>query len=352
MIMALDALLSFSEGNKMIKKSFYFMTFLALLISFETSAARCRNVSLKYNFPSQIDITNKKVGDQLYTFGNPGVPLVTAGQCLRATSGAGNTNGNFIYIVDKFGASPSTCPRGTVDKNSSDGILRFRSTGSCNNTVWLLVADFKTSGSGYTNLSGPGGGTDSGIVYLQKKPAPGKTTVNPTFMLTRNFYSRIGENSLTLQKETVALSAPTSMILINNASCAVSVNDVAFGNQTATDVKANAIAGKTINVAFTCNGVLPAYTLSFSGRDGANNANSGIINVKDNSSVGYQFTWGNSTVKPVNSAVIVNGAAIAPNSKPTTNNFTVPITVKPVALSTQPIPGLANTALTINVKLN
>lgn len=337
----------------MAKNAFYLMTLWVLLMSFDASAARCRNLSLKYNFPAQIDITNKKVGDQLYTFGNPGVPLVVSGQCLRATSGTGNTNGNYIYIVDKFGTAPSVCPNGgTVDKNSSDGILRFRSTGSCSNSSWILVLDYKTTGSGYTNLVGAGGGTDSGVVYLQKKPPPGKTVVNPTYMLKRNFYSRIGQYSTTEQKESVAFSAPTSMTLVNNTSCAVTVNDVAFGDQTATDVKANAIAGKTINVAFTCNGLLPAYTLSFSGRDGANNANSGIINVKDNSSVGYQFTWGNSTVKPVNSAVVVNGAAITPNSKPTANNFTIPITVKPVALSTQPIPGLANTALTINVKLN
>lgn len=217
---------------------------------------------------------------------------------------------------------------------------------------WLLVLDYKTSGSGYTNLSGAGGGTDSGVVYLQKKPPPGKTVVNPTYMLKRNFYSRIGPMTNTEQKETVAFSAPTSMTLVNNASCAVSVNDVAFGNQTATDVKANAIASKTINVAFTCNGVLPAYTLSLSGRDGANNATNGVINVNENSSIGYQFTWGNSTVKPVNSAVVVDGLAITPNTKPTTNSFTIPITVKPVALSTQALPGLANTALTINVKLN
>ena len=51
-------------------------------------------------------------------------------------------------------------------------------------------------------------------------------------MLKRNYYSRIGQMGNTLQKkESVALSAPTSMTLINNASCAVSVNDVAFGEQ-------------------------------------------------------------------------------------------------------------------------
>ncbi|WP_272691100.1 spore coat protein U domain-containing protein [Providencia sp. PROV116] len=335
----------------MAKNAFYLMTLWILLVSFDASAARCRNVSLKYNFPAQIDITNKKVGDQLYTFGNPGVPLMITGQCLRATSGAGNTNGQYIYLVDKFGASPSTCPNGTIDKNSSDGILRFRSTGSCNNSSWLLVLDYKTSGAGYTNLSGAGGGTDSGIVYLQKKPPPGKTVVNPTYMLTRNFYSRIGPFTNTMQKETVSFSAPTSMTLINNASCAVSVNDVAFGDQTATSVQSNTIASKTININFTCNAVLPAYTISFSGRDGGA-PNNGIISVKDNSSVGYQLTWGNGTVKPANSAVVTNGMPITPNTKPTTNNFTVPVIVKPVALSAQAIPGLANTALTINVKLN
>ncbi|MDH2371865.1 fimbrial protein [Providencia rettgeri] len=334
-------------------KSFYFMVLIGFFWVFDASAVRCRNLSLKYNLPAQIDVTNKKVGDQLYSFGNPGAPIVFSGQCLRGTGGAGgNTTGNFIYIVDKFGASPNDCPYGTVDKNSTDGYLRFRSTGSCGNTVWLLLADYKTSGTGYTNLAGPGGSTDSGVVYLQKKPPPGKTIVNPTYMLTRNFYSRIGENSRTLQKETVAFSAPTSMTLVNNASCAVSVNDVAFGNQTASDIRAKSVAGKTSNIAFTCNAILPAYTLSFSGKDGVNNAASGIINVKDNSSIGYQFTWGNSAVKPVNSAVLINGTAITPNSKPTTNNFTIPLTVKPVALSTQPLPGQVNTALTINVKLN
>ncbi|MCD4630047.1 hypothetical protein LOS08_22055, partial [Proteus mirabilis] len=60
--------------------------------------------------------------------------------------------------------------------------------------------------------------------------------------------------------------------------------------------------------------------------------------------------WGNCTA--INSAVVINNVAIAPNTKPKTNNFTIPIRVKPVALSTQPIPGPANTALTINIKLN
>ncbi len=268
----------------------------------------------------------------------------------------------FFYLTDKYGnPPPSGCAvnKGRQTRISPDGYLRFESEGNCFNSMWRLLwsGSNREATSGQFPFQGATGGNDgrdAGAIYLVKKIPPGKTVVNPSFFFTKNFYSQVGEytTGLSLQKETVAFSAPTSMTLINNASCSVSVNDVEFGSQTATDVKANAIAGKTMNVAFTCNGVLPAYTLSFSGRDGANNANNGIINVKDNNSIGYQFTWGNSTVKPVNSAVVVDGGAITPNSKPTTNNFTVPITVKPVTLLTQPIPGLANTALTINVKLN
>ncbi|GKX64278.1 fimbrial protein [Pragia fontium] len=337
----------------MVKKSLYIMTLLSLLLSIDAWGARCRNLVVNYNIPTSIDITNKKAGDQLYSFGVPQGPMSFSGQCLRATSGAGNTTGNFIYLVDQYrGASTGLCARGTVNKTSTDGYLRFTSTGSCGDTSWLLLADYQTSGSGYTNFKGPGGSTDSGVLYLAKKTPPGRTIVNPTFMLKRNFYSRIGENQATLTKESVAFTAPTSIVLINNVSCSVSVNDVSFGNQTASALKSNTIADKNINIAFTCNGVLPAYTLSFSGKDGVNNAANGIIKVKDNTSIGYQFKWGNATVKPVNSAVTINNTAIAPNTKPTTNNFTVPILVKPVLLSASPIPGNANTALTINVKLN
>ena len=74
MIMVLDVLLSLIKEVKMKNKSFYF-TLLLFFIAMDTSAARCRNVSIKYNFPAQIDITNKKVGDKLYSFGAPDARL-------------------------------------------------------------------------------------------------------------------------------------------------------------------------------------------------------------------------------------------------------------------------------------
>lgn len=367
MIMVPDVSLSCSEDIGMTKSVFYLIALWGLLTSFGASAAgRCTGLSLTYKFPESIDVTNMKVGDKLYGIGTPDFRGSFSGTCRRerggGTAATGSTLNQYIYLVDKYGNPPATgC---AVNKSpqirmSKDGYLQFISEGNCFNSMWRLLwsASHREATSGQYPFEGAVGGNDgrdAGTIYLAKKIPPGKTVVNPSFFFTKNFYSQVGEytTGLALQKELVAFSAPTSMTLINNASCAVSVNDVTFGDQTVPTVKTNSVESKTINIDFTCNAVLPAYTLSISGRDGANNATNGVINVKNNSSVGYQFTWGNNTVKPVNSAVTVNGIAITPNTKPTTNSFTIPITVKPVALSTQPIPGLANTALTINVKLN
>lgn len=361
-----DVLLSCREDIEMAKNAFYLMTLWILLVSFDASAARCTGLNLTYTFPASIDVTNMSVGQKLYGIGTPGFQGSFSGTCKREKGGGtpatGSTINEYIYLADKFGNPPSSgCAVNKTHQTriSPDGYLRFESEGNCFNSMWRLLWSASSMGatSGqypFQGASGGNDGRDAGSIYLVKKIPPGKTIVNPSFFFTKNFYSQVGEytTGLALQKESVAFSAPTSMILINNASCAVSVNDVAFGDQTATSVQSNAIASKTININFTCNAVLPAYTLSLSGRDGANNATNGVINVKENSSIGYQFTWGNSTIKPVNSAVVVDGLAITPNTKPTTNSFTIPITVKPVALSTQALPGLANTALTINVKLN
>ena len=80
----------------------------------------------------------------------------------------------------------------------------------------------------------------------------------------------------------------------------------------------------------------------------------GIINTKLNSTVGYQLKWGDSTVKPVNTAITINGSTITPtNKKPTQKkSFTIPIKVKPVALGETVSPGAANTALNIKLTFN
>lgn len=349
----------------MAKNAFYLIALWGLLMSFGTSAARCTGLNLTYTFPTSIDVTNMSVGQKLYGIGTPGFQGSFSGTCKREKGGGnpatGSTVNEYIYLTDKFGNPPSSgCAVNKTRQTriSPDGYLRFESEGNCFNSMWRLLWSASSMGatSGqypFQGASGGNDGRDAGSIYLVKKIPPGKTIVNPSFFFTKNFYSQVGEytTGLALQKESVAFSAPTSMTLINNASCAVSVNDVAFGDQTAKSVQSNTIASKTININFTCNTVLPAYTISFSGRDGGS-PNNGIISIKNNSSVGYQLTWGNGTVKPASSAVVTNGMPIAPNTKPTTNNFTVPVIVKPVALSAQAIPGLANTALTINVKLN
>ncbi|AKJ43588.1 fimbrial protein [Pragia fontium] len=333
----------------MANRSLYIITLLSLLLSVDAWGARCTGLMLKYDIPVSIDVTDKAVGDQLYSFGVPSGPMLYSGQCLRGT----NTNGNHIYLVDQYrAASTGRCASGRVSKKSTDGYLRFTADANCGDTAWLLLTDRVTSGNGYAVLKGPGGDTDSGILYLEKKTPLGRTTVNPTFMLTRNFYSRIGENQATLMKESVTFTAPDKIVLINKVSCSVAVNDVSFGTQTVGALKSGTIADKSINIDFSCNGVLPAYTLSFSGQDGLSDATKGIIKVKDNTSIGYQFKWGDNTVTDKDSAVTVNDSQISPATLPKDQNFTVPILVKPVLLSASPIPGNANTALIIKVTLN
>ncbi|SFD21306.1 hypothetical protein [Pragia fontium] len=337
------------------KKSLYIISLLSLLLSVDAWGARCTGLMLKYDIPASIDVTDKKVGDQLYSFSVPTTIVSYGGSCTRNAS----ATGQYISIVNYYKGTPPSggygqCTLTTTKKYSSYKYLKFVSGNSCGDTAWMLLADRKTSGDGRLYpMGGPGGDNHSGITYLETKPPLGKTTVNPIFMIERgSFYSQIGGDTRTLMSEHVAFTAPDKIVLINKVSCSVAVNDVSFGTQTVGALKSGTIADKSINIDFTCNGVLPAYTLSFSGKDGVNNAANGIIKVKDNTSIGYQFKWGDDTVTDKDSAVTVNDSQISPATLPKGQNFTVPILVKPVLLSASPIPGNANTALIIKVTLN
>lgn len=136
------------------------------------------------------------------------------------------------------------------------------------------------------------------------------------------------------------------------ASCSATVGDVAFGDQAAGDIKKGTVADKVMSLAIACDTTMATYTLTFTAADGVKDATSGIINTKLNSTVGYQLMWGDSTVKPVDTAVTVNGTAITPTNKPTAASFSIPIKVKPVALSEIVSPGAANTALNIKLTFN
>ncbi|MGU9537363.1 fimbrial protein, partial [Proteus mirabilis] len=70
----------------------------------------------------------------------------------------------------------------------------------------------------------------------------------------------------------------------------------------------------------------------FKAADGVKDVANGIINNKLNSTVGYQLKWGDSPVKPVDTAITINGSTTTPTNKPTQESFTIPIQVKPVAL--------------------
>lgn len=76
------------------------------------------------------------------------------------------------------------------------------------------------------------------------------------------------------------------------ASCSAAVEDVAFGDQAAGDIKQGTVADKIMSLAIACDTTMANYTLTFTAADGTKDATSGIINTKLNSTVGYQLTWG------------------------------------------------------------
>ena len=136
------------------------------------------------------------------------------------------------------------------------------------------------------------------------------------------------------------------------ASCSATVGDVAFGDQAAVNIKKGSVADKIMSLAIACDTTMANYTLTFTAANGVKDLANGIINTKLNSTVGYQLKWGDSTVKPVDTAITVNGTAITPTNKPTATSFTIPIKVKPVALGEVVSPGEANTALNIKLTFN
>ncbi|MDF7256037.1 fimbrial protein [Proteus mirabilis] len=160
----------------------------------------------------------------------------------------------------------------------------------------------------------------------------------------------VGATSFTSNVTGGTVTSNLSMTV--KASCSTTVGDVTFGDQSAGDIKKGAVAEKVISLAIVCDTKMTNYTLAFTAADGVKDVVNGIINTKLNSTVGYQLKWGDSTVKPVDTAITINGSTITPTNKPTQESFTIPIKVKPVALGETVSPGAANTALNIKLTFN
>ncbi|AKJ43584.1 spore coat protein U domain-containing protein [Pragia fontium] len=143
----------------------------------------------------------------------------------------------------------------------------------------------------------------------------------------------------------------SNLTMVVKTSCSAEVNDIAFGDQSAGDIKKGEIVDKTLSLDIACDSTLANYTIKFTAPDGVDTVK-GIIKTKANSTVGYQLKWGDNTVKPTDSVVSVGGEAMTPTNKPTAASFSIPIKVKPVALGEIVSPGAANTALNIILTFN
>ncbi|EJD6049146.1 fimbrial protein [Providencia rettgeri] len=177
-------------------------------------------------------------------------------------------------------------------------------------------------------------------------------------MLKRSLLISIGfifplyVNATSFTSNVTGGTVTSNLTMTVKASCSATVGDVAFGDRTAGDIKKGMIENKVMSLAIACDTTLANYTLTFTAADGAKDATNGIINTKGNSTIGYQLLWGDSTVKPVDTALAINGTVITPTNKPTAASFSIPIKVKPVAFGEIVSPGAANTALNIKLTFN
>ncbi|EPL6453980.1 fimbrial protein [Providencia rettgeri] len=176
--------------------------------------------------------------------------------------------------------------------------------------------------------------------------------IKETLFISLGFLFSVSANATSFASNVTGGTVTSNLSMTVKASCSASVADVAFGDQAAGDIKKGTVADKVMTLTVTCDTTLANYTLAFTAADGVKDVANGIMNTKGNSTVGYQLKWGSSTVKPVDTALAINGAVITPTTKPTAASFSVPIKVKPIALGDVVSPGAANTALNIKLTFN
>lgn len=176
--------------------------------------------------------------------------------------------------------------------------------------------------------------------------------IKETLFISLGCLFSVSANATSFASNVTGGTVTSNLSMTVKASCSASVADVAFGDQAAGDIKKGTVADKVMTLTVTCDTTLANYTLAFTAADGVKDVANGIMNTKGNATVGYQLKWGSSTVKPVDTALAINGTVITPTTKPTAASFSVPIKVKPIALGDVVSPGAANTALNIKLTFN
>lgn len=170
------------------------------------------------------------------------------------------------------------------------------------------------------------------------------------FLCTASLFS-IYANATSFATNVTGGTVTSNINMTVKASCAASVADIDFGEQSVSDIKNGKVVEKPMTIAITCDATLASYTMALTSADGVD-ATKSILKTKQNTTIGYQLTWKTAEMAAINTPVLVDGVAKAPVTKPTTPNVSIPINVKPVLLGTTGSPGAASTALNIKLTFN
>lgn len=291
-------------------------------------ASRCRGITITYSLPESFVFTYEDFNDTskiLYTLR----PSSVIGQCKKSDSD--KYPNQYLYIVQQARKPSSDCGANKENYSVQDStsLLQY-DVSSCSGMIALSMDNGSNAASvtpsnwsesnEITNSAGMG-------VRLVKPLKPGVTTVDPSFMLSGNYYSMLGVYAKSAEKENISIIMPKELKLIYKATCRASVNDVDFGEQHVEDIMMGKIE-QLIKIDINCHETLPSYTISVTPDNGIEDSSIGTIKTADNPTVGYQLSWGDDKVAK-NSSAVSFGQTIIPRKRPDSPDFTIPIRVAP-----------------------
>lgn len=316
---------------------------LLLPIGQANAAERCSNVTYHLEYPDKINLVGKKIGD---TIGN--ITTTFTGSCLK-----GVFTGGYVISVSSTLGYPDPGGQGPL---GTGGYKVFDPTGSFsiqsgsfgNNTIRLTYAGM--TASGWMDIKG----SRVWPMILEKK-IPGKTSIPIGQMYTnQGFYLIDWGVAFPLTNVIGTGNFGGSIELTYTPTCSASVNDVTFpGTPTPSAIAAGTVTPQTATVSVTCDDILPKYTVKVSSPNGTQGgATDGVIK-SNNPTVGYRLSWKEGQVANAGSNIQLD-SVLTPATLPTQSTFTLPISVKPVALVPQGsiTAGPANSAVKIDLTFN
>lgn len=296
----------------------------SLIITFANNAeaaARCKGVTLTYSFPTKFEYTYNDIDSSLQQINIELNPTVS-GECKKSNKELDQQ----LYLIG-YNTRPRSNCNGNKDPftiTDPTKVLQYKAN-TCSGII-ALSWENSIGGSSVTPSywSRNSEITDFLGISLTKRPEPGETIVNTNFLKPAYFGSMLNGDPKTVERENITFNMPDQIKLIYKATCKASVDDVDFGRQFVDSIS---LLEKTINIKIQCHEILPSYKITVGSKYGIETTNPGHIK-SNNDNIGFELTWDDNQVKTKGEHVSFGEKISA--KKPTSQNLTIPIKVKPV----------------------